>query len=132
MYLLDTNACIQFLRDTDSAIALKLASVPLSEVTLCSVVKAELHYGAQRSADPDRSTKVLEEFFSHFASLPFSDQAAEVYGRVRAYLARQGTLIGPNDLLIASIALAHGVTLVTHNTREFGRLPDLQIEDWER
>lgn len=131
MYLLDTDACIQFLRDPDSAVARRLAAVSLSEVTLCTVVKAELYYGAQRSADPNRSIEVLEAFFGGLASLPFDDLAAETYGRIRAYLAQQGALIGPNDLLIAATALAYGATLVTHNTREFERVPDLQIEDWE-
>jgi tRNA(fMet)-specific endonuclease VapC len=74
---------------------------------------------------------VLEAFFGNLASLSFDDLAAEVYGRVRAYLAQQGQLIGPNDLLIAATALAYGATLVTHNTREFGRVPRRQIEDWE-
>jgi tRNA(fMet)-specific endonuclease VapC len=73
----------------------------------------------------------LEVFFGGLGSLPFDDLAAEVYGRVRAFLAQQGQLIGPNDLLIAATALAHGATLVTHNTRELARVPDLQIEDWE-
>lgn len=131
MYLLDTSACIQFLRDPDSAVARRLATVPLGEVTLCTVVKAELYYGAQRSADPNHSMQVLEGFFGSLASLPFDDPAAEIYGRIRAYLARQGTPIGPNDLLIAATALANGATLVTHNTREFERVPDLQIADWE-
>lgn len=132
MYLLDTNACIQFLRDPDSAVARRLALVSSREVALCTVVKAELYYGAQRSADPDHAMRVLSAFFGSLASLPFDDLAAEVYGRIRAHLARQGALIGPNDLLIASTALAYGATLVTHNVREFERVPDLQIEDWER
>ena len=131
MYLLDTNACIQFLRDPGSAVARRLAAVPAGEVALCTVVKAELYYGAWRSADPDRSIQVLEAFFGNLGSLPFDDLAAEVYGRIRAYLTQQGQLIGPNDLLIAATALAYGATLVTHNTREFTRVPDLRIEDWE-
>ena len=131
MYLLDTNACIQFLRDPDSTVAHRLAAVPIGEVTLCAVVKAELYYGAQRSADPHRSLEVLDALFGSLASLPFDDLAAEVYGRIRAYLAQLGTLIGPNDLLIAATALACRATLVTHNTREFARVPGLQIEDWE-
>jgi tRNA(fMet)-specific endonuclease VapC len=131
MYLLDTDACIQFLRHRDSAVARRLAAVPAREVTLCTVVKAELYYGARRSADPDRSMHVLQSFFGSLASLTFDDLAAEVYGRVRAYLAQQGQLIGPNDLLIAATALAYEATLVTHNTHEFARVPALQIEDWE-
>jgi len=131
MYLLDTNACIQFLRDPDSAVSHRLSAVSEGEVALCTVVKAELYYGARRSADPDRSIQVLEAFFGSLVSLPFDDLAAEIYGRIRAYLAQEGQLIGPNDLLIASTALAHGATLVTHNTREFARVPDLRLEDWE-
>jgi len=63
--------------------------------------------------------------------LPFEDAAAEKYAKARAHLAALGTPIGPNDLLIATIALAHGLIVVTHNTAEFGRVPGLSIEDWE-
>jgi tRNA(fMet)-specific endonuclease VapC len=64
-------------------------------------------------------------------SLPFDDRAAEVYGRIRAHLTATGMAIGPNDLMIAAIALANGLTLVTHNTAEFSRVPGLTIEDWQ-
>lgn len=130
-YLLDTNTCIQFLRFRESPVKRKLMSVDFASVTLCSVVKAELYFGAQRSALPQEEIARLNEFLRHFASLPFDDAAAEVYGRVRARLARQGALIGPNDLLIASIALANGATLVTHNTAEFQRVTGLPLEDWQ-
>jgi len=63
-------------------------------------------------------------------SLLFDDTAAEIYGRVRSQLADQGWLIGPNDLMIASIALAHGLILVTHNLGEFGRIAGLTLDDW--
>jgi tRNA(fMet)-specific endonuclease VapC len=129
-YLLDTNVCIGLLRGTNSAVARKLAIVSFKEVALCAVVKAELYYGALHSARPEHSMRVLTAFLENFASLPFDDPAAEVYGHIRAHLAQEGALIGPNDLLIAAIALAHGTTLVTHNTREFCRVPGLQIEDW--
>jgi tRNA(fMet)-specific endonuclease VapC len=66
-----------------------------------------------------------------FASLPFDDAAAETYGRILAYLAGQGAVIGPNDLLIASIAQTHDTTLATHNVNEFGRVTGLKIEDWQ-
>ncbi len=64
-------------------------------------------------------------------SLAFDDRAAEEYGKTRAYLSSMGTLIGPNDLIIAATAVAHGCTLVSHNTREFSRVPGLLLEDWE-
>jgi len=66
-----------------------------------------------------------------FASLPFDDLAAEEYGKARAHLAKLGTPIGPNDLLIASIGLATGATIVAHNTAEFSRVPGLKVEDWQ-
>lgn len=130
-FLLDTNACIQFLRHRDSAVGRKLAAVNRSDVVLCSVVKAELYYGIQRSSRPDHDGVTLRQFLANFVSLPFDDRAAEEYGRIRARLASQGVLIGPNDLMIAAIALANDASLVTHNTREFQRVPDLQVVDWE-
>jgi len=130
-YLLDTNTCIQFLRNRDSAVKRKMAAVDYEDVVLCAVVKAELYYGAQRSPQPDHSLAMLREFFAGFISLPFDDPAAEEYGRLRAQLSKRGTLIGPNDLMIAAIALANKATLVTHNTREFSRVEGLRLEDWE-
>lgn len=130
-YLLDTNTCIEFLRQRDSAVKNHLAKANQEDVLLCSVVKAELYHGAQRSAQATRNPEKLQDFFASFKSLPFDDAAAEAYGRLRAALEKQGTLIGPNDLLIAAIALAHNVTLVTHNTREFECVPGLTLEDWQ-
>jgi tRNA(fMet)-specific endonuclease VapC len=66
-----------------------------------------------------------------FPTIPFDDDAAEEYGKLRAYLSAAGDVIGPNDLMIAAIALAHSVTLVTHNTSEFSRAPGLMLEDWQ-
>jgi len=131
IYLLDTSTCISFLRRRSSPVAAKLASVRPEEVHLCSVVKAELYYGAYRSQQSDRSLAVLREFVSQFRSLPFDDLAAEVYGQLRADMAGAGTLIGPNDLLIAAIALAHRAILVTENTDEFRRVKGLAVENWQ-
>ena len=130
-YLLDTNACIDYLNDANSLIATRLKSVSPADVALCSVVKGELLYGAYHSDDPEGNLGLLSEFFDGFASLPFDDAAAQIYGRYRSALARQGKLIGPNDLLIAAIALANGLILVTHNTDEFTRVEGLSLEDWQ-
>lgn len=100
---------------------------------LCSVVLAELYYGAMHSGPLHQMANfaLLAKLRQQFVSLPFDDRAAEGYGKVRAYLATVGTPIGPNDLMIAAIALAHGMTLVTHNTVEFSRVPGLKLEDWQ-
>jgi len=130
-YLLDTNVCIRYLNGRAPAVRDRLLDQPPTDVVVCSVVKAELFYGAGRSRDPARSLSVQHQFLRPFRSLPFDDRAAEIAGAVRARLADLGTPIGAYDLQIAAIALAHGCTLVTHNVREFRRVPDLALEDWE-
>lgn len=131
IYLLDTNACITFLRNHDSTIARRLVALPRDSVVTCAVVNAELYFGAHRSNRAAHSLSLVAAFLENFRSLPFDDAAARIYGKLRADLATQGNLIGPNDLLIASIALTHQATLVTHNTGEFSRIAGLIIEDWE-
>lgn len=130
-FLLDANTCIQYLNGRSDRIRQRLESVQPRDVVLCSVVKAELFYGALKSARTAENLARIEAFAGRFASFPFDDSAAAVYGEVRARLERQGTPIGPNDLLIAAIALTRGATLVTHNTREFERIKELRLEDWE-
>jgi tRNA(fMet)-specific endonuclease VapC len=130
IYLLDTNACIHHLKFADSPITQKLSTY-LPETAVCSVTKAELFYGAMRSANPTQSMQEQQNFLELFVSLAFDDEAARICGRIRAQLANQGTPIGPYDLQIAAIALTHDLTVVTHNVREFNRVQDLKIEDWQ-
>lgn len=129
-YLLDTNVCIVYLNDSHAPVVQKLKSIKPSDVFLCQIVKAELVYGAYKSSRQQDNLALLEQFFSQFVSLPFNDKAVEAYGQVRAKLAKIGNLIGPNDLIITAIAIAHDVTLVTNNVREFSRVSQLKIEDW--
>jgi len=131
IYLLDTNACIVYLNRPVSYVRRRLGTLPKQDVAVCSIVKAELFYGAMKSSNPERALTQQQEFLNQYISLPFEDRAALIYGRIRAILASAGTPIGPYDLQIAAIALANNLTLVTHNTREFSRVPGLQIEDWE-
>jgi tRNA(fMet)-specific endonuclease VapC len=130
-YLLDTNVCVRYLNGESEVLRRRLQSTNLEDIAVCSVVKMELFYGAMRSNDPDASWRKQQRFLEVLVSLPFDDIAALIAGRVRAQLVNLGTPIGANDLLIASIALAHNLTLVTHNTREFCRVEQLHIEDWE-
>ncbi|MFM7372259.1 MAG: type II toxin-antitoxin system VapC family toxin [Sphaerospermopsis kisseleviana] len=131
IYLLDTNTCIVYLKGKNLYLKKKLENIPLSEIAVCSVVKGELFYGAMRSADPERNLKLQQDFLNQFVSLPFNDQAATIFGNIRAQLTAQGTPIGGYDLQIAAIALTNNLILVTHNTREFSRIPELKLEDWE-
>lgn len=131
IYLPDTNACIRYLNAPASPVAEKFSAAKPGDIALCDVVKMELYYGAYRSSRQQDNLVLLRRFFAAFPSLPFEDAAADICGRVRALLANAGTPIGPYDLQIAAIALANGLILVTHNTREFSRVPGLALEDWE-
>jgi len=84
-----------------------------------------------RSSRATENLAKVRQFLSQFASLPFDDDAAETYGRIRADLTGRGVTIGPNDLLIAAIAQTNDTTLITHNVDEFSRVAGLKIEDWE-
>lgn len=130
-YLLDTNVCIVYLNQPNSLVRKYLETFSPSDIAVCSVVKAELFYGAMRSKNPERTYRLQEAFLNRFVSLPFDDDAAKIFGDVRARLSNLGTPIGPYDVQIASIALANDLILVTHNTREFSRVEGLQLEDWE-
>lgn len=130
-YLLDTNTCIRHLNRRSETIVRMLASLPAEEIAVCSVVKAELFYGGRPSNQPERTLARQRMFLDRFVSLPFDDRAADAYGVIRAQLEAKGTPIGPNDLMIAAIAAANDLILVTNNTREFSRVPGLQIVDWQ-
>lgn len=131
-YLLDTSTCVHFLRyGSISPVATKLAAVKAREIALCSVVLGELLFGAIRSQNVTRGVAEVRKFVRRFQSLPFDDPAAEEYARIRSDLAGKGTPIGPNDCIIAAIASALRLTLVTHNTKEFSRVVGLSLDDWQ-
>jgi tRNA(fMet)-specific endonuclease VapC len=121
------------LRQNNPQLVQRFLQVSPADIALCSVVLAELFYGAHHGAASKlvANLALIARLQQRFVSLPFADGAAAEYGKIRAYLASQGAPIGPNDLMIASIALANGLTLVTHNTSEFSRVPSLKLEDWQ-
>jgi tRNA(fMet)-specific endonuclease VapC len=130
MYLLDTNTCIGFLNGK-SALIQAFRKQGTDDLFLCSVVKAELFFGAWASRRSAENLRKLEAFFRPFKSLPFDDTCADQCGRIRAELKSKGQPIGSNDLFIAATALANDLTVVTHNTREFSKVSQLKLEDWE-
>jgi tRNA(fMet)-specific endonuclease VapC len=131
-HLLDTNACIVHLRSPQSGpIYTRLSALNKTDVVLCSVVAAELLYGALHSGNPQRNLPKVQAFIQLFHSLPFDNDAASFHAEVRQHLAKQGLPIGPHDLQIAAIALRNHLTVVTNNTSEFSRVPGLKLEDWQ-
>lgn len=131
-YLLDTNTCIRYLNGRSKQLRERFQEIPADEIAVCSIVKAELFYGAAKSQHPERSLERQRAFLDLFVSLPFDDRAAATYASIRAKLEKSGTPIGPNDLLIAAIAVTNGLHVVTHNLAEFSRVEGLQVEDWEQ
>jgi tRNA(fMet)-specific endonuclease VapC len=131
IYLLDTNTCIQYINQRNSAVLNTLRTKRREDVAICDIVKFELYYGAYKSQRPERNLEVLSEFFLEILSLPFETEAAKIAGIIRSDLQKKGTPIGPYDLQIAAISIVNNLILVTHNTREFNRIQDLKLEDWE-
>jgi tRNA(fMet)-specific endonuclease VapC len=128
--MLDTNVCIYVIKRRPIEVVRRLREVPLSEIGVSAITVSELECGVARSSRPAQNRAALSKFLAPLETVAYDDRAAAAYGDIRATLERQGTPIGPLDLLIAAHALALGCTLVTHNQREFGRVPGLLIEDW--
>jgi tRNA(fMet)-specific endonuclease VapC len=128
--LLDTDICIHLLNAREPQLIERLRQHRPPEIAICSVVRAELLWGAHNSRRPDENRARVRAFTEPFLSLPFDDASADHYGPIRADLAARGQPIGPNDTLIAAIARANDAVLVTRNVREFSRVADLELEIW--
>jgi len=131
IFLPDTNVLIKLLNPGETPVKIHFRQTDPKKIKFCSVVKAELYFGAYNSSRKNKNLNLLRRLFSNYESLPFDDNAAKFYGKIRAKLKANGTPIGPNDLLIAATALSHKAVLVTHNTKEFERVEGLKITDWE-
>jgi tRNA(fMet)-specific endonuclease VapC len=132
-YLLDTNSWIALLRWQNAGILAQLKQHQADDILLCSVVLAELWFGAERSETSHRANnlQLIDELAAKYQSLPFDNAAARAYSIIRAQLSAAGQLIGPNDMLIAAIATSRGATLITHNVAEFRRISRLPVDDWQ-
>jgi tRNA(fMet)-specific endonuclease VapC len=128
-FLPDTNVWISLLKNPGGKLEARVQSQPVSEIFLCSVVKAELWHGAEKYGHRERRRRALDLLFAPFASLPFDDAAARHYAEIRHHLEIQGRVLGPNDLKIAAVARTHGLTLVSAD-QEFSRVPGLSLADW--
>lgn len=129
MYFLDTNTCIDFLRNLSESVRSRFLSVSLNEIKIPVVVKAELLLGAYKSNRPETLEKTIQ-FLELFEVIPFSDDMSYTYAKIRKELEIKGNKIGANDLFIAASALNKEAILVTHNTREFIRIDGLKLDDW--
>ena len=129
-YMLDTNVCIHAMRHPDSGIAdhfkANAAAMCISTISL-----HELLYGVEKSPRPDYHRQLTMDMVSRLEILDFDAAAADHAGDIRADLAKSGALLGAYDMLIAGHARSLGLTIVTHNVREFSRVKALLLEDWQ-
>jgi tRNA(fMet)-specific endonuclease VapC len=130
MYLIDTNICIYTIKKNPISVVNNLESLQPFHVKISAVTVAELEYGIAKSNKVENNRKTLIKFLSPFDIIPFNDLDAEIFGYLRAELERNGKVIGPYDLQIAAQALARDLILVSNNTKEFNRVPNLKLENW--
>lgn len=130
MYLIDSSTCVSIMRNRLPAVLERLRAMSIDDLAVSSISAGELYHGAAKSARPKSEMEKVQGLLTLIRPLEFGSDAALAYGLVRSFLERKGQVIGPLDMLIAAHALAIDAILVTHNTREFGRLPDLRVEDW--
>ncbi len=131
-FALDTNSVIYFLKGDFPGLADRMKSYPSRMITVPEMVRAELLYGVAKSQQRERNARKLRAFLAPLEKLPFWGDAVDAYATIRCELEEKGQLIGPNDLVIAATCVAHNVTLVTRNTREFERVRGLKTVDWTR
>jgi tRNA(fMet)-specific endonuclease VapC len=132
VYMLDTDISSYIMKRSHDSVLRRLQKVPVGDVCISAITKSELMYGVQASPRRQQDQAALDAYLRHVVVLDYPDQAALHYAQIRADLKLRGTMIGANDLLIAAHARCLGLTLVTNNTREFGRVQRLDIENWTK
>lgn len=129
-YLLDTNMVIYAIKNNPAMVLEKIQQFDYDDINISAITLAELEYGVCHSSKPEQNNMALMMFLSNVNVLPFDDNAALEYGPIRETLQEAGLIIDSNDMLIAAHAKSLNYVLVTHNTREFERVPGIEIEDW--
>jgi tRNA(fMet)-specific endonuclease VapC len=129
-YMLDTDTCSYIMKRSNDAVLKRLQKIPVSGVCISGVTKSELLFGVEVSPRRRQDESALNAFLRYVEVLDFPDAASPHYAKIHAHLKTLGTMIGANDLFLAAHARSPDVTLVTNNTREFGRVPKLNIENW--
>ena len=131
-YMLDTDTCSYIMKRSHPTVLKRVQTVPVSDVCMSVITKAELLYGVEVSPRRAQDAAALAAFLPYVEALDFVDDAALHYAEIRADLKRRGAQIGANDLFIAAHARALGLTLVTNNTAEFERVSKLKLDNWTR
>ena len=131
-YMLDTDICIYIIKRKPADVIKRLMKSRISQIGISSITLSEFEYGVEKSSKQAQNQVALAQFVAPMEILSYGDEAALQYGRLRAFLEKQGTPIGSLDMLIAAHALSINSILVTNNEKEFGRVPDLKIDNWAK
>jgi len=131
-YMLDTDISSYIMKRSHDAVLKRLQKVPIGVVCISVITKSELLFGVEVSPRREQDHAALDQYLRHVEILDFPDEATLHYAQIRATLKTRGTMIGANDLFIAAHARALDLTLVTNNSEEFDRVPDLKIENWTK
>jgi tRNA(fMet)-specific endonuclease VapC len=130
-FLLDTNICIYLINRKPSSVRQHLELIPPNDVFISSITASELWYGVYKSKFVEKNTIALITFLSTINVLPFDEKASISYGEIRVAFEKSGEIIGANDLLIAAHALSLDYNLITNNEREFKKITQLKVLNWE-
>ncbi len=132
MYLLDTNICIFLIKNKFPVLMKRIFDSDATHLFLSSVSIAEMEYGVSKSQNREKNRLALLDFCKDFNIIDFTAEDTESYGLIRAYLEKQGNVIGPYDMQIAAQAMTRSLTVVTNNYDEFSRVPYIKVEDWTK
>jgi tRNA(fMet)-specific endonuclease VapC len=127
---LDTNICIYIINNRPKQVVEHIKKLKVHQVKLSAISLAELEYGVSKSQAREKNRRALIDFATAFDIVDFNDSDAEIFGIVRADLERKGKVIGAYDMQIAAQAITRDLILVTNNTAEFIRIPNLKLENW--
>ncbi|MBR2676426.1 MAG: type II toxin-antitoxin system VapC family toxin [Solobacterium sp.] len=128
--MLDTNIIVYAKNARPEIVLKRFQQYNPGDLCISAITMAELEYGVCNSSKPKQNRLALLTFLSNIEVIPFDMEAAKVYGQIRHDLKEKGELIGANDMLIAAHAKSLGFTLITNNTREFGRVEGLKLNNW--
>lgn len=127
-YLLDTNICIYYLKGCFD-LNRKLETVGIENCFISEITVAELKFGAENSEKKEYNRKIIQEFILKFTIIPIFN-GIDIFAKEKARLRKKGIIVDDFDLLIGATALANGLTIVTNNTKNFGRLKDIDVVNW--
>ena len=129
-YMLDTDICSYVIRERPLEVYEKFKKVKVNQLCISVVTYAELIYGVEHSSSREINRPIIDDFVRHLDIITWDREAAEHYGKIRAFLRAKGSIIGSMDMMIAAHARSQNMTLITNNDKHFKRVPMLRIENW--